>query len=44
MGELNGFYRGKVLKHEDFGRCKVYIPGVYPQEFEDKPESLPDAE
>ena len=44
--KLNGFYRGKVVKHciSGYGRCKVFIPGVYPDEKENDPNSLPDAE
>lgn len=44
--KLNGFYRGKVVKHciSGYGRCKVFIPGVYPDEKEKDPNSLPDAE
>ena len=34
--KLNGFYRGKVVKHciSGYGRCKVFIPGVYPDEID----------
>ena len=44
--KLNGFYRGKVVRHcvSGYGRCKVFIPGVYPDEKENDPDSLPDAE
>lgn len=44
--KLNGFYRGKVVKHCDHGYCKVYIPGVYPAEYEEfeKCDALPDCE
>ena len=45
FGGLFGFYRGKVVKHcEKSGFCKVFIPGIYPEEFEKEPDSLPDAE
>ena len=38
------FYRGEVLKCLPRGRCKIFIPGLYPNEFRDSPEKLPDAE
>lgn len=39
-----GFYRGKVLKHLENGFCKIWIPGVYPEEYMNSPEKLPPAE
>lgn len=44
MERLNGIYRGTVLKHLDYGRMKVFIPGVYPDEYKTQPDSLPTAE
>ena len=44
MSGLFGFYRGKVVKHCKDGFCKVFIPGIYPDEFENNPDALPDAE
>lgn len=43
---LYGFYRGIVLKHLAHGRCKIWIPTVYPNEWnvEDKADLLPSAE
>jgi hypothetical protein len=38
------FYRGKVVKHCHFGQCKIWIPGLYPDEYQNKPDLLPDAE
>ena len=29
-----GFYRGVVISHLSFGRCKIWIPGVYPKEWQ----------
>lgn len=42
----SGFYRGKVLARSNskHGRVKIWIPGVYPEEWENSPENLPDAE
>ena len=44
--KLNGFYRGKVVKHCDHGFCKVFIPGIYPEQFSsfENCDSLPDCE
>lgn len=42
--KLFGFYRGTVLKHLTFGRCKVYIHGVYDPTLMDTPDLIPDAE
>ena len=44
QNDLFGFYRGIVKKHLANGMCKVFIPGVYPREYENHPDSLPDAE
>lgn len=45
FGQLFGFYRGKVVRHEKKnGLCKVFIPGVYPDAYEQTPDDLPDAE
>ena len=43
---MTGFYRGIVLKHLSAGRCKIYIPGVNPPEWNsyDKADNLPSAE
>lgn len=41
--KLSGFFKGKVVKHCDFGKCKIWIPGIYPDDLEEKPEKLPDA-
>jgi hypothetical protein len=40
----NGFYRGKVLSQLENGKCKIFVPGVYPDEFETNPDALPEAE
>lgn len=44
--KLNGFYRGVVLKHLECGKCKIWIPGVYPEKYgcESKCANLPDAQ
>lgn len=44
FNKLTGLYRGKVLRHLPGGRLKVFIPGVYAEEFEGQPDKLPDAE
>lgn len=44
LGQLFGFYRGRVVKHGKSGFCKVFIPGVYPDKYEYMPDYLPDAE
>ena len=43
---LTGFYRGKVLKHLSSGFCKIWIPGVYPEDWNsyEKADCLPSAE
>ncbi len=41
---LFGDYRGLVLRHETHGKCKIWIPGVYPEEFQNQPDKLPSAE
>jgi hypothetical protein len=50
-GQFNAIYRGIVLDNKGDekdpakkGRVKVFIPGVYPDEFKDKPKALPWAE
>lgn len=43
-GKLFGVYRGIVLKHLPHGRCKIYIPAAYSEEYADKPDMLPSAE
>ena len=42
----SGFYRGKVVQRSSnkHGLLKIWIPGVYPEEWEDQPSMLPDAE
>ena len=42
--KLSGIYPGRVVQHLDNGRCKVFIPGVYPDESEANPDTLPPAE
>ena len=42
--KLNGFYRGTVLKHLPAGKCKVFIYGVYNENYLESPDNLPDAE
>ena len=41
---LVGTYRGLVLKHLPHGKCKIYIPGVYAEEFLTDPDNLPTAQ
>ena len=41
--KLVGFYKGIVLKHENNGKCKIWIPGVYDESFKENPDLLPDA-
>lgn len=41
---VNGFYRGTVIEHLSNGFCKVFIPGIYPDEWKDDPDMLPPAE
>ena len=43
---LTGFYRGTVLKHLSKGFCKIWIPGVYPNEWNsyENADKLPSAE
>lgn len=42
----SGFYRGKVVQRSSnkHGFLKIWIPGVYPQEWQTTPAKLPDAE
>ena len=42
--KLFGVYRGTVLKHLPHGRCKIFIPAAYHDDFKDKPDALPSAE
>jgi hypothetical protein len=42
--KLIGLYRGIVLKHLPHGKLKVFIPGVYNEEWKSTPDLLPDAE
>jgi len=45
--EYFGNYRGKVVSNIDplyKGRCKIYIPGIYPEELAKNHENLPWAE
>ena len=44
--KLTGFYRGTVLKHLSNGFCKIYIPSVYPQQWNsyEMADNLPSAE
>jgi hypothetical protein len=42
--KFNGIYRGYVVDNEDpknKGRIKVFVPGVYSNEFKDKIKNLP---
>lgn len=41
--DVNGFYLGKVLRHESYGRCKIWIPGIHTDDQKEKPDELPDA-
>ena len=41
---LNGFYRGTVLQHLSNGMCKVFVYGVFPDEWRSAPDMLPPAE
>lgn len=42
--KLLGIYRGKVVQHLPHGKLKVFIPTVYPDEWEINPDRLPPAE
>lgn len=42
--KLFGFYRGQVIQHLDAGKCKIFIPGVFPEECLNNPDCIPDAE
>ena len=47
MNENFGMRRGIVIDNKDpeyRGRCKIFVPGVYPNEFAKTPENLPWAE
>lgn len=39
---ISGLHLGKVVKHLNDGKIKVYFPGINPPEFEDMPDKLPD--
>ena len=43
---ISGFYRGIVMEHADNGRCKIFWPGIMPDEYEkiENVEFLPEAE
>ncbi len=44
---LNGVFRGTVISNYDpdvTGRIKIFVPGVYPEEFRSNPDNLPWAE
>jgi hypothetical protein len=46
-GDFNGFFRGVVTSNSDdtyTGRIKVWVPGIYPDEFETSTSVLPWAE
>lgn len=42
--KASGFYRGTVKKHLSNGRCKIYIPSIYNEQYETDFDKLPDAE
>lgn len=44
--KLTGFYRGIVVKHERLGRCKIFIKGLYPDDWcqPTKIDKIPSAE
>ena len=45
--KFNGMWRGTVIDNYDplvKGRCKIYVPAVYPEEYKSLPKSLPWAE
>ena len=42
--KLFGVYRGQVIQHLTHGYCKIYIPGIYPEEWKDTPQLIPPAE
>jgi len=42
---FNGMFRGRVVGTADKrGQCRIFVPGVYPSEFEKTPNALPPAE
>lgn len=41
INQCFGIYLGKVVQHLSHGQLKVYIHGVYPAEWETKPDLLP---
>ena len=44
VNQVVGFYRGIVKQHMPGGRCKIWIPAVYPEEYKTMPDKLPDAQ
>lgn len=42
--KLFGMYRGIVKKHLENGVLKVFVPGVFPEQWSTQPDMLPDAE
>lgn len=40
--KLSGIFRGQVISHLQCGRCKVWIPDVFPEEFLVESQSLKD--
>lgn len=42
--KLFGFYRGIVLKHLPFGKCKIFVQGVYESTLSNMSDYIPDAE
>ena len=46
MERFPGFYRGIVVARSPArrGKLKIFVPGVYDEEFRSSPEKLPDAE
>lgn len=46
LNTANGMYRGIVLKHLSHGFCKIWIPGIYPEEWNsyENADMLPSAE
>lgn len=38
-----GFYKGKVIKHLQYGKCKIWIPSIHHDDWEKTPDKLPDA-
>ena len=45
--KYNNFYRGLVISNDDIlslGRCKIYVPGVYPGDYFNDADALPYSE